>query len=151
MDQEQTILKLSVFLARIARLNDKSPTATTRYHSASVPPISLLLYIQRIAQYCQLDTPVLLYPLVLLDRAGKCGFWFDSYTQHRFALVCLLIGCKVLDDVYPSNTWFAKVGGIPLAELNLLELETAEMLGYELGFSSDEYAFYLGHLTNVVV
>jgi hypothetical protein len=43
-----------------------------------------------------------------------------------------LISIKYNDDDYYKNDYYAKVGGVAIAELNKLESELLDMLDYEL-------------------
>ena len=40
----------------------------------------------------------------------------------RIALTAIVVSCKMYDDNYATNTYYAAVGGVDAAELNRLEL-----------------------------
>ncbi len=49
---------------------------------------------------------------------------------------------KFYDDSYYDNEFYSKVGGISCNEMNLLETEMLEMLGFALLVSEEEYHRY---------
>jgi hypothetical protein len=44
----------------------------------------------------------------------------------------LLVSIKFFDDIYYNNTYYAKIGGISLLELNQLEKEFISNINYDL-------------------
>lgn len=43
-----------------------------------------------------------------------------------------MVAAKFFDDFYFSNEYFAKVGGITTAEINLLEIEFLNLVNFSL-------------------
>ncbi|KAI0397824.1 cyclin-domain-containing protein [Xylariaceae sp. FL0594] len=50
-------------------------------------------------------------------------FVVDSYNIHRLIIAGVTCASKFFSDVFYTNSRYAKVGGLPLAELNHLELQ----------------------------
>lgn len=50
-------------------------------------------------------------------------FTINSLTVHRFLITAVTVAAKGLCDVFWTNSLYAKVGGVSLKELALLELE----------------------------
>merc|ERR1711988_966578 len=61
-------------------------------------------------------------------------------TVHRLVLTAVVLAAKVHDDIHASNTHFAQVGGIPVAEPNKLERTFLQYIGYRTVVSPEEYA-----------
>ena len=72
---------------------------------------------------------------------------FTAYTAHRFILVCIILAIKFVDDEFYKNTYYAQVGGVGLAELNILELECLKLLQYQLYVSNDEFMSYYNNMS----
>jgi len=53
-----------------------------------------------------------------------------------------MIAAKFFDDIYFDNAYYAKVGGIPTAEINNLELEFLFMINFTLNVTGDVYRQY---------
>jgi hypothetical protein len=60
-----------------------------------------------------LDRLCLLYP----------DFTINTLTIHRFLITAATVAAKGLSDSFWNNAYYAKVGGIKIAELGLLELD----------------------------
>jgi hypothetical protein len=50
-------------------------------------------------------------------------FTINTLTVHRFLITAATVAAKGLSDSFWNNTTYAKVGGVRVQELNLLELE----------------------------
>ncbi|CAD6891898.1 unnamed protein product [Tilletia laevis] len=56
-------------------------------------------------------------------RPGMRGFAIDSFNVHRLIIAGLTVSSKFSSDVFYTNSRYAKVGGLPVHELNQLELQ----------------------------
>lgn len=50
-------------------------------------------------------------------------FTINTLTVHRFLITAATVAAKGLSDSFWNNTTYARVGGVRVAELKLLELE----------------------------
>ncbi|CCM00063.1 uncharacterized protein FIBRA_02090 [Fibroporia radiculosa] len=62
-------------------------------------------------------------------------FTLSSLTCHRFVITSITVSSKALCDAFSTNTLYAKVGGIPVTELNMLEREFLRMIEWQLTVS----------------
>jgi len=62
-------------------------------------------------------------------------FTLSSLTCHRFIIASITVSSKGLCDVFCTNNLYAKVGGIPVTELNLLEREFLQAIDWHLTVS----------------
>lgn len=131
------IVLVSSMLQELVVLNDAlpfDPQNLTRFHSRSQPPISILDYLVRIAKFCSLEKSIILamiYYIDLLCTTYKT-FNINSLTIHRFLITSAMVASKGLCDTFCTNTYYAKVGGLPRAELNLLEVEFLIRVNYRI-------------------
>jgi hypothetical protein len=63
----------------------------------------------------------------------------DHFASISFLLASILIAIKWHDDEYYKNEYYAKVGGISVADINLLEMEFLNLIGFKLFV--DAYVF----------
>lgn len=66
----------------------------------------------------------------------------------RIVMASILLSVKFNEDDFYSNTYYAKVGGISLKEMNLLENEFLSLIQYDVFVSEDIYEKYKHYLTN---
>ena len=119
---------IASMLMELIRFNDSIPLANhqlTRFHSRAPPSISVIDYLQRLTTHATLSPPILLSMVYYIDRlcALYPAFTISSLTVHRFLIASATVASKGLSDSFWTNNTYAKVGGVSLKELALLELE----------------------------
>ncbi|ORE04269.1 cyclin-domain-containing protein [Rhizopus microsporus var. microsporus] len=123
-------------LISIVKENDKlSNQSVTHFHSRTVPPIGIYAYLSRILKFTSFSNEALLSTLIYFDRIAQHkgpNYAVNSLTVHRLLITSILVASKFTSDVFYSNTRYAKVGGIPLCELNQLELEFLFLCKFDL-------------------
>ncbi|ORZ14032.1 cyclin-domain-containing protein [Absidia repens] len=146
-----TIKMMACLLERITKTNDKllgdvkkpmKRTAFVSFHAQALPTISIEAYLTRILKYCPCANECFLSLLVYFDRMSISGLRIDSYNIHRLMITGIMISSKYFSDVFYTNTRYAKVGGIPVAELNALELTFLKLNNYTLNIAVEELELY---------
>lgn len=127
-DPRDIVVLISSMLMELIRFNDKIPLnqgRLTRFHSRSPPRISVHDYLQRLTTHATLSPPILLSMVYYIDRlcALYPAFTVSSLTIHRFLIASATVASKGLSDSFWTNKTYARVGGITMTELALLELE----------------------------
>ncbi|KAL5335294.1 cyclin-domain-containing protein [Aspergillus crustosus] len=122
------VVLISSMLLELISFNDKIPLnqgRLTRFHSRSPPRISVNDYLQRLTTHATLSPPILLSMVYYIDRlcALYPAFTVSSLTIHRFLITSATVASKGLSDSFWTNKTYARVGGISITELALLELE----------------------------
>ncbi|PPQ73622.1 hypothetical protein CVT24_007621 [Panaeolus cyanescens] len=140
-------------LTSASRTAVSTPAATLTFHARNVPTITLEAYLLRILKYCPTTNHVFLSLLVYFDRMSKLSddavgraFVIDSYNIHRLVIAGVTVASKFFSDVFYTNSRYAKVGGLPLPELNQLELQFLLLNDFRLVISSSEMQYYAEQL-----
>mmetsp|Transcript_17709 Transcript_17709/g.41654 ORF Transcript_17709/g.41654 Transcript_17709/m.41654 type:complete len:224 (-) Transcript_17709:84-755(-) len=120
---------------------DKNVTA---FHALKTPAVTINDYVERIRKYSACSPCCFVVGLVFMDRylQRNPAFVLSSLSVHRLLLTCVLLAAKFLDDFYYNNAFWAKVGGVPVLELNALELELLFKLNFDLHVTTEEYLRY---------
>jgi hypothetical protein len=136
---------VSILLNKLIKNNDAIPvhSSLSRFHSRHVPSISIQDYLCRILKFTQLPSCILLCILIYADR---CSLLFSSLTAHRFIIAAITVASKSISDIYCTNTFFSKVGGISLQELNVLELEFLQLIQWNAVITLEEMSLYYQQL-----
>ena len=118
----------------------------SRFHAVRAPSISLKDYLLRVNRYFHCSPACFVLALVYIDRAIKLHdpsyFQVDPLCVHRLILAAVVVAAKFFDDSYYSNGFYAKVGGIRVAELNALEVAFLDLLDWRLHVSVSEFHQY---------
>ncbi|KAF1845837.1 cyclin-domain-containing protein [Cucurbitaria berberidis CBS 394.84] len=69
-------------------------------------------------------------------------FVVDSYNIHRLVIAGVTCASKFFSDVFYTNSRYAKVGGLPLVELNHLELQFLLLNDFRLAVPLEEMEAY---------
>uniref|UniRef100_A0A0A9HGY2 Cyclin n=1 Tax=Arundo donax TaxID=35708 RepID=A0A0A9HGY2_ARUDO len=78
----------------------------------------------------------------LLRRGRRGALAVDSYSVHRLLITAVLAAVKFMDDVCYNNSYFARVGGISLPEMNYLEVDFLFGVGFDLNLSPETFGQY---------
>lgn len=152
-DKDNLITVISRMLASIVHTNDQrtninisalDESTLTRFHSRSPPQISIFDYLSRLAKYSMLNPSVLISSVYYIDllSTNYSAFALNSLTVHRFLLTATTVASKALCDSFCSNSHYAKVGGVNIIELNMLEVEFLTRVQYRVvprDFNYDNY------------
>ncbi|KAF3917169.1 Cyclin-U4-1 [Dactylellina cionopaga] len=131
------VVLISDMLNQLVSLNDGIPLTQgglTRFHSRAPPTITITDYLHRIALHTTLEPSTLLSMVYYIDLLSNHypAFTISSLTVHRFLITAATVSSKGLCDSFCTNTFYARVGGISLRELNVLELEFLNRVGWRI-------------------
>ncbi|EDP41694.1 hypothetical protein MGL_3902 [Malassezia globosa CBS 7966] len=103
------------------------------------------------AKYTTLDKPCMLIILIYIDRVCErmSGFTICSLTVHRFLCAAVVCANKALCDSFSTNTHYARVGGISLVEMNLLEKEFLNVINWRLMVTAPVMQHYYASLVQM--
>lgn len=127
-DVKDLVVMLSTMIADLVTINDRNQLTNgrlTRFHSRIAPGISAQDYMQRLTTHLALQPVILLTMCFYMDRLSSfySEFTVNSLTCHRFLITAATVATKGLSDSFWNNSTYARVGGVKLSELALLELE----------------------------
>ncbi|KFY27396.1 hypothetical protein V493_03519 [Pseudogymnoascus sp. VKM F-4281 (FW-2241)] len=172
VDVEDMVILVAGMVSELIQTNDNLPlrdVVLTRFHSRFVPPcpittierllinshstppgISVLDYLQRLAKHAALTPPLLLSMVYYMDRLCSLypAFTITTLTVHRFLITAATVAAKGLSDSFWNNTTYARVGGIKLAELGLLELEFLHRVDWRIVPNPEMLVDYYRGLVN---
>ncbi|KAK2054293.1 cyclin [Colletotrichum caudatum] len=83
-----------------------------------------------------------LAPQPTSQAAPATYFVVDSFNIHRLIIAGVTCASKFFSDVFYTNSRYAKVGGLPLAELNHLELQFLLLNDFRLAVPVEDLEAY---------
>ena len=109
--------------------------------------VTLQYFFGRIRRYSQIEKSTLIIILIYIDRVCiTSGIILNPHNIHRIILGCLILAIKYNEDVYFNNEYYAKIGGVPLDEINTLEYKSFELIEQNLFISDDIFEKYLAYI-----
>ncbi|KAJ3155253.1 hypothetical protein HDU86_004343 [Geranomyces michiganensis] len=119
------------------------------WHNTTLPPSPTFTnYTAHILSTTALPFSVLLLSLLLVSRLKKRhpDLRGAEGSECRLLVCALIVAMKVLlDNTYTNKTW-EKVCGIPVKELNIMEMEFLAQLDFDTHVSEGEYFAWLQHI-----
>jgi len=142
---------LAAVLERLVSTNSGlaavDPGPVTKFHALKAPSISVLHYLERIHKYASCSTECFVLALIYIDRMiQRNNFLLTELNVHRVVITGVLLAAKFFDDAYYNNAYYAKVGGVLVAEMNSLEVEFLFRINFSLHVTPDVYSKYHAEL-----
>merc|ERR1711862_280637 len=123
------------------------PGPVTKFHALKAPSISVLHYLERIHKYASCSTECFILALIYIDRLiQRNNFILSELNVHRVVITSIMLAAKFFDDAYYNNAYYAKVGGVLVAEMNSLEVEFLFRINFSLHVTPDVYSKYHAEL-----
>jgi len=155
--RHETLRLMAGYLQGVIEQTDKMPESRnelTRFHAKSIPTIDIMAYLNRILKYAPCENDCFLSVLVYFNRmatlqnsppsfVSSCKkrrkpIIINSYNIHRLLIIGIMIAAKFYSDIFFTNSHYAKVGGLPVLELNQLEIEFLLINDFDLHISVEE-------------
>jgi len=136
---------LADVLERLVRSNDTqgAQIKVTKFHALRPPRISIAAYLERILRFANCSGECFVLALVYIDRLIRHqNFIICSLNIHRVIMTSITLAAKFFDDAFYNNSYYARIGGIPVQELNSLELEFLFLVNFTLHVSPIDYYRY---------
>eukprot|EP00960_Hanusia_phi_P058759 763977-Hanusia_phi.AAC.1 len=116
--------------------------------SSAVSEDCFLTFSLRIERYSSASPCCYAISLIYLERLKRRApdIFLNSYNWQRLILVSMMLATKTFDDKYYSNKVWGKIGGISTLELNNLEMEFLNLMGWRMQMNRDEYEWYAEEL-----
>eukprot|EP01064_Diplonema_japonicum_P014644 TRINITY_DN2231_c4_g1_i1.p1 TRINITY_DN2231_c4_g1~~TRINITY_DN2231_c4_g1_i1.p1 ORF type:complete len:160 (+),score=16.48 TRINITY_DN2231_c4_g1_i1:71-550(+) len=105
----------------------------TPYDGKRERGITVREYLERWQKYAHEDMEVILIAMIYLDRCCvKTKMQVTKRNVHRLLLACLVVGSKWVNDKPFTNTHYAAVGGVTVADLNTIERQLITDISFSL-------------------
>jgi len=128
--------------AEASSINPGESEETTPFHGHQPSPISIKNYLKRIHQYLHFShygDEAFVLGLVYMQRSTST--WSDL-NLHRLLFVAIMIATKMHNDFTFKNSYYARVAGLPVAEVNDLEARLLKMLDWDTFVQPEEFQRY---------
>ena len=120
--------------------------------NVKIPKISIEDYLNRIQKYSNLEDSTLVIALIYIDRLlENQNIILSKYNVFRILLTAVLLAIKYNEDEIYDNSFFAKIFGVTIKELNKLENEFLDLIEFKLFISRKTFQLYYNRIfdTNI--
>jgi len=150
---KEIIRVLACVMNKLIEANQNTPNIVsrdiTKFHALEPPNISIYDYLERIHKYACCSNECFILSLIYVDRLIQMNnFALTALNVHRVIITSVMLAAKFFDDQYFNNAYYAKVGGVPVNEMNSLEVELLFRLNFSLHVTSDAFKKYKMELSH---
>lgn len=153
----------SVLLGMMSRGDEEKPEMAPPQAKSNIscfspkvaPKVSISFYLSRISTHIPLSDSSFILALVYIDRLGKQDptgrTAVNSKSWVRLVITAIMLASKYLEDegdLHYNNAAYAKVGGLGVQELDLLETHFLKLLDWKLFVTEAEYMQFYGAVYN---
>jgi hypothetical protein len=117
--------------------NNASLASSSSLTSPAPPKVTITNYANRLLQWCQCSPSCLAVAYSYISRLEKT-INIDAFNTHRLLFVGVVVAAKLMDDRYYTQTHYSMCGGVERAELNIMEVEFLQLLGWKARVDVDE-------------
>ena len=123
-------------------------------YSNKIPMIKIEDYFIRLFKYSQMEISTLILSFIYIKRfIDKENFIIAFNNIFRLIISCTLLAIKFNENRIFKNIIYAKIGGIEIEDLNILEFNVFNRLDFNLRVFDNEfydviYAIYKENLNN---
>lgn len=113
------------------------------FHSSIIPLISIEDYLKRIVKYSLIESTSLTAAVIYINNlCEKKSYVLTNNNIYRLILTAIVISIKFNDDITYKNSYYCKIGGVSLREINALEYQLLSYLEFNLLIASDYFETY---------
>jgi hypothetical protein len=124
---------VGMFLETKAERTGESSGESTPFDSSKPPAIDVSSYFLRIRKYSDASPEAIVCALALIRQVcAKKGWDVDACNVHRLLLAAVMVNSKYHDDEPDDNARWARIGGLRLSELNVLEIQFLNACNFDL-------------------
>ena len=125
----------------------KTKGENSPFFHQNAPSISIYDYILRILSYSKIEKSTLIISLIYIDKiCHKKEIILTKYNIHRILFTSILVAIKYNEDKIYNNSFYSKVAGISMKELNALENKFLIIIDFDLFISKEVYEKYYNYL-----
>ena len=131
------------------KLSSQESMTMTSYNK---PSLSILDYLYRIQSYTEAEDNTIIIGLMYIDRiCEQSSIILTPYNLHRLVFVAILMAIKYNEDVCFEFEFYAKIAGIPIKELKILEREFVELIKFHFYIGKDEFDKYKSYIDDIEI
>lgn len=144
------IPSLAENLSKLTQMNDTvskefnlGSGRATSFDAQFRPEISIQGYLERIVKYTPCSKECFLLAAIYIDRIIQTSdFLVTPFNVHRILITSIMLAAKLFDDIIYNNKYYSLVAGVPVQELNALELQLLLLLDHNLFIEREQFEMY---------
>ena len=123
--------------------NDVLNLKDNLFYLDQIPDISLENYIYHLIKYTDMSISSLILAVIYIDQfCEKFGYVLSMHNIHRILLIFVYISIKLNEDISIKSDYYAKISGVSVKDLNMLEYQMCVAMNFDFYVKSEYYQQY---------
>ena len=120
------------------------------FTSYKKPSLSVKDYLFRIQNYTEVEDNTIIIALMYIDRLSDISsVLLTPYNIHRILFVSILLAIKYNEDICFGFDFYAKVAGMPISDLKVMEREFVYLIKFKFYIDKDEFEKYKLYIDDI--
>lgn len=120
------------------------------FTNKNIPSISIKDYLIRLSNYSKVNESTIILILIYIDRLCNMKHFFLTYFNiHKMILASFILAIKFNEESYYFMSYYSKLGGVSMSELENLESEFLELIEFNLYIEQKLYDKYYNDLMSL--
>ena len=113
------------------------------FYLDQIPDISLENYIYHLIKYTDMSISSLILAVIYIDQfCEKFGYVLSMHNIYRILLIFVYISIKLNEDIFVKSDYYAKISGVSVKDLNMLEYQMCVAMNFDFYVKSEYYQQY---------
>jgi hypothetical protein len=131
------------------KYNNEKNNRLEKHFLSINPSISVKDYLERLYKYTKINSSTIVMILIYIDRLCNINKLKLTYSIiHKLILSSMVVAIKYNEDEYYPMKFYAKLGGISLAELNFLEFYFISLINFNLFIKKELFDKYNDYISS---
>lgn len=148
LSKEHIITYISLYFSKIIKSNHKKISNYKKenddFYSRKIPLLTIENFLYRIMKYSQMEKSTLIIAFIyILHLIEKENYFICKNNIYRIILASCLIASKFNEENQYKNSYFGKIGGLNLNDINYLEYTFISKINFEIFVSENEFYFII--------
>ena len=120
------------------------------FTNKNIPSITIKDYLIRLSKYSKVNESTIILILIYIDRVCNMKHFFLTYFNiHKMILASFILAIKYNEESYYFMSYYSKLGGVSMSELENLESEFLELIEFNLFIEQKLYDKYYNDLMSL--
>jgi hypothetical protein len=140
-EQADVIIAVAEVLSRAVATRPSSIQPFDEFDGVEAPEMCLVDFAKVIFKYskCSPESCILCLAYIHRFLVESPDFTLSVLNVHRLLLTSMVVAAKFLDDIHLHNSCYAKIGGVSMQELGILEVRFLKVIQWKLFLDGEDY------------
>ena len=151
LNLDDIITYMSSYFTHIIKYNKKHNIKAIKdvFYSKKIPNLLIEDFIKRIIKYTNIEKDTLISSFIYINKFIYNEKYIIGLNNiYRLIIASCTIAIKFHEDSNFTNSYYGKIGGLSLKEINIIEYYFYSKINFEMYIYENDYIFVLEDIYN---